>query len=111
MPPCLEPKLDVLPAAQKQIWTKADVSAPAAVRVMFRRCGAAVRRDRCARQQCGIMKLAKIADSDDALFDRQTAINLKGGFNAMRRGRRAAWCEHHRSPRSQLNIAGLISRG
>jgi NAD(P)-dependent dehydrogenase (short-subunit alcohol dehydrogenase family) len=35
MPPCLEPKLDVLPAAQKQIWTKADVSVPAAVRVMF----------------------------------------------------------------------------
>jgi NAD(P)-dependent dehydrogenase (short-subunit alcohol dehydrogenase family) len=57
------------------------------------------------------MKLAKIADSDDALFDRQIAINLKGSFNAMRRGRRAAWCEHHRSPRSQLNIAGLISRG
>jgi NAD(P)-dependent dehydrogenase (short-subunit alcohol dehydrogenase family) len=30
------------------------------------------------------MKLAKIADSDDALFDRQIAINLKGSFNAMR---------------------------
>ena len=56
------------------------------------------------------MKLAKIADSDDALFDPQIAINLTGSFNAMRRGRRAAWCEHHRS-RSQLNIAGLISRG
>ena len=32
----------------------------------------------------GIMKLAKIADSDDALFDQQIAINLKGSFNAMR---------------------------
>ena len=32
----------------------------------------------------GIMKLAKIADSDDALFDQQIAINLKGRFNAMR---------------------------
>jgi 3-oxoacyl-[acyl-carrier protein] reductase len=32
----------------------------------------------------GIMKLAKIADSDDALFDRQIAVNLKGSFNAMR---------------------------
>jgi 3-oxoacyl-[acyl-carrier protein] reductase len=32
----------------------------------------------------GIMKLAKIADSDDALFDQHVAINLKGSFNAMR---------------------------
>jgi 3-oxoacyl-[acyl-carrier protein] reductase len=32
----------------------------------------------------GIMKLAKIADSDDALFDQQIAVNLKGSFNAMR---------------------------
>jgi NAD(P)-dependent dehydrogenase (short-subunit alcohol dehydrogenase family) len=32
----------------------------------------------------GVMKLAKIADSDDALVDRQIAVNLKGSFNAMR---------------------------
>jgi 3-oxoacyl-[acyl-carrier protein] reductase len=32
----------------------------------------------------GIMKLAKIADSDDALFDQQIAVNLKGTFNALR---------------------------
>jgi 3-oxoacyl-[acyl-carrier protein] reductase len=37
----------------------------------------------------GIMKLARIADSDDALFDQQIAVNLKGSFNAMREaGRR-----------------------
>ena len=36
----------------------------------------------------GIMKLAKIADSDDALFDQQIAINLKGSFNAMREAAR-----------------------
>ena len=36
----------------------------------------------------GIMKLAKIADSDDALFDQQVAINLKGSFNAMREAAR-----------------------
>jgi 3-oxoacyl-[acyl-carrier protein] reductase len=34
------------------------------------------------------MRLAKIADSDDALFDRQVAINLKGSFNAMREAAR-----------------------
>ena len=38
----------------------------------------------------GIMKLAKIADSDDALFDQQIAINLKGSFNAMREAAQAA---------------------
>ena len=36
----------------------------------------------------GIMKLARIADSDDALFDQQIAINLKGSFNAMREAAR-----------------------
>jgi 3-oxoacyl-[acyl-carrier protein] reductase len=30
------------------------------------------------------MKLAKIADSDDALFDQQVAVNVKGTFNTLR---------------------------
>jgi 3-oxoacyl-[acyl-carrier protein] reductase len=34
------------------------------------------------------MKLAKIADSDDALFDQQIAVNLKGSFNGMREAAR-----------------------
>jgi len=36
----------------------------------------------------GIMKLAKIADSDEALFDAQIAVNLKGSFNGMREAAR-----------------------
>jgi 3-oxoacyl-[acyl-carrier protein] reductase len=32
----------------------------------------------------GIMKLARVADSDDALFDQEIAVNLKGSFNTMR---------------------------
>ncbi len=32
----------------------------------------------------GIMRLATIADSDDALFESQIAINLKGTFNTLR---------------------------
>jgi NADP-dependent 3-hydroxy acid dehydrogenase YdfG len=36
----------------------------------------------------GIMKLAKVADSGDALFDQQIAINLKGSFNTMREAAR-----------------------
>ena len=34
----------------------------------------------------GIMQLASIAEADDASFDRQIAINLKGTFNGMREG-------------------------
>lgn len=36
----------------------------------------------------GIMALASIAESDDALFDRQVAVNLKGSFNTMREAAR-----------------------
>ena len=36
----------------------------------------------------GIMKLATLADSDDALFDSQVAVNLKGTFNALREASR-----------------------
>jgi 3-oxoacyl-[acyl-carrier protein] reductase len=36
----------------------------------------------------GIMKLATLAESDDALFDRQIAVNLKGTFNALREAAR-----------------------
>jgi len=36
----------------------------------------------------GIMKLAKLADSDDALFDAQIAINVKGCFNTLREAAR-----------------------
>jgi 3-oxoacyl-[acyl-carrier protein] reductase len=32
----------------------------------------------------GIMQVVKIADTDDATFDRHIAVNLKGSFNGMR---------------------------
>ena len=37
----------------------------------------------------GIMKLAPIAKSDDALFDSQIAVNLKGVFNTLREAARS----------------------
>ena len=68
---------------------KADVSDPNAVRGMFDAAEAAFGGVDVLVNNAGIMKLAKIADSDDALFDRQIAVNLKGSFNAMREaGRR-----------------------
>jgi 3-oxoacyl-[acyl-carrier protein] reductase len=36
----------------------------------------------------GIMNLATIKDSDDALFDRHIAVNLKGTFNTLREAAR-----------------------
>lgn len=68
---------------------KADVADPNAVRGMFDTAAAAFGGIDVLVNNAGIMKLAKIADSDDALFDQQIAVNLKGSFNAMREaGRR-----------------------
>ncbi|WP_159011256.1 SDR family oxidoreductase [Bradyrhizobium sp. S69] len=68
----------------RALTAKADVSDPNAVRGMFDAAEAAFGGVDVLVNNAGIMKLASIADSDDALFDRQIAINLKGSFNAMR---------------------------
>ncbi|MDB5606380.1 MAG: family oxidoreductase [Bradyrhizobium sp.] len=68
----------------RALTAKADVSDPNAVRGMFDAAEAAFGGVDVLINNAGIMKLAKIADSDDALFDQQIAINLKGSFNAMR---------------------------
>jgi len=65
---------------------KADVSNPNAVRDMFDAAERTFGGIDVLVNNAGIMKLAKIADSDDALFDQQIAINLKGSFIAMREG-------------------------
>jgi 3-oxoacyl-[acyl-carrier protein] reductase len=68
----------------RALTAKADVSDANAVRGMFDAAEAAFGGVDVLVNNAGIMKLAKIADSDDALFDQQVAINLKGSFNAMR---------------------------
>ena len=72
----------------RALTAKADVSDAAAVRGMFDAAEAAFGGVDVLVNNAGIMKLAKIADSDDALFDQQVAINLKGSFNAMREAAR-----------------------
>jgi 3-oxoacyl-[acyl-carrier protein] reductase len=68
----------------RALTAKADVSDSKAVRGMFDAAEAAFGGVDVLVNNAGIMKLAKIADSDDALFDQQIAVNLKGTFNALR---------------------------
>ena len=73
----------------RALTAKADVSDVKAVCRMFDDEEAAFGGVDVLVNNAGIMKLARIADSDDALFDQQVAVNLKGSFNAMREaGRR-----------------------
>jgi 3-oxoacyl-[acyl-carrier protein] reductase len=72
----------------RALTAKADVSDANAVRGMFDAAEAAFGGVDVLVNNAGIMKLAKIADSDDALFNQQVAINLKGSFNAMREAAR-----------------------
>lgn len=67
---------------------RADVADPAAVARMFEAVEAAFGGVDVLVNNAGIMKLAKLADSDDALFDSQIAVNLKGTFNALREAAR-----------------------
>jgi 3-oxoacyl-[acyl-carrier protein] reductase len=68
----------------RALTAKADVSDPNAVRGVFDAAEAAFGGVDVLVNNAGIMKLARIADSDDDLFDQHIAVNLKGSFNAMR---------------------------
>jgi 3-oxoacyl-[acyl-carrier protein] reductase len=65
---------------------KADVSDPGAVREMFETTVAKFGGVDVLVNNAGIMTLSNLADTDDASFDRQIAINLKGTFNTLREG-------------------------
>ena len=65
---------------------QADVSDPAAVTRMFEAAEAAFGGIDVLVNNAGIMKLATVAEGDDAHFDSQIAVNLKGSYNTMREG-------------------------
>ncbi len=71
-------------AGGKAITAQADVSDADAVRRMFDAAETAFGGVDVLVNNAGIMKLAKIVDSDDALFDAHIAVNLKGTFNTLR---------------------------
>jgi 3-oxoacyl-[acyl-carrier protein] reductase len=68
--------------------TQADIADPAAVARLFDTAEAAFGGVDVLVNNAGVMQLATIAESDDALFDRLIAINLKGVFNTLREASR-----------------------
>jgi 3-oxoacyl-[acyl-carrier protein] reductase len=68
----------------KALTAKADVSDAEAVRRMFDAAEEAFGGVDVLVNNAGIMTLAKLADADDANFDRQISVNLKGTFNTLR---------------------------
>jgi len=63
---------------------KADVSRAADVRHLFDSAETAFGGVDVLVNNAGIMTLSSVADTDDAAFDRQIAVNLKGTFNTLR---------------------------
>src|SRR5437879_5795734 len=72
----------------RALTAKADVSDAKSVRGMFDVVEAAFGGIDVLVNNAGIMKLATIADGDDALVDSHIAINLKGSLNTMREAAR-----------------------
>ena len=67
---------------------KADVGNAAAVQAMFDQAEKTFGGIDILINNAGIMKLATVADSDEAMFDQQIAVNIKGSFNTMREAAR-----------------------
>jgi 3-oxoacyl-[acyl-carrier protein] reductase len=75
-------------AGGQALAVQGDVADPAAVAWMFDAAEKAFGGVDVLVNNAGIMALAPIAKSDDALFDRQIAVNLKGTFNTLREASR-----------------------
>jgi len=71
-------------AGGKAVAVQADVRAPNEVRRLFDAAERAFGGVDVLVNNAGVMELAPVAETEDASFDRQIAINLKGSFNAMR---------------------------
>ena len=75
-------------AGGRALAVKADVSDPRAVREMFDNAVAKFGGIDVLVNNAGIMTLGNVADFEDAAFDKQIAVNLKGTFNTLREAAR-----------------------
>lgn len=75
-------------AGGKALAAKADVSKSAEVRRLFDAAETAFGGVDVLVNNAGIMSLATLADTDDATFERQVAVNLQGTFNTLREASR-----------------------
>ncbi|MBB5666817.1 SDR family oxidoreductase [Rhizobium leguminosarum] len=82
--PAEELAREIEQAGGKALTEKADVSDAQAVRRMFDAAEIAFGGIDVLVNNAGIMMLSSLAEADDANFDRQIAVNLKGTFNTLR---------------------------
>lgn len=75
-------------AGGEAIIVKADVSDGAAVAAMFDQAEQAFGGIDVVVNCAGILKLSKLAECEDAMFDRTMAVNVKGTFNVAREAAR-----------------------
>jgi 3-oxoacyl-[acyl-carrier protein] reductase len=75
-------------AGGRAISIQADVSDPKAVQRLFNSAESELGGVDVLVNNAGIMKLARLAEADDATFDQLVAINLKGVFNSLREAAR-----------------------
>ncbi|WP_306714376.1 SDR family oxidoreductase [Burkholderia dolosa] len=74
----------IVAAGGRAVAVQADVADPAAVAAMFDTAAQTFGGIDVVVNSAGVMKLAPIAEFDDAVFDETIAINLKGTFNVCR---------------------------
>jgi len=82
---------------------QADVSDPRAVTAMFETTVAQLGGVDVLVNNAGVMLLSNLGETDDATFDRQVAINLKGTFNSLREAAR-----HLRSGGRIINFSSSV---
>jgi 3-oxoacyl-[acyl-carrier protein] reductase len=97
-------------AGGKALAAKADVSDAGAVQRMFDAAETAFGGVDILINNAGIMSLSNIADTDDAAFDRQISVNLKGTFNTLREAAKRL-CAGGRIINFSSSVVGLLQPG
>ena len=79
---------EIADAGGSALAVRADVADPAAVGRLFDEAERAFGGADVLVNNAGVLVLDRIAESDDAMFDRQVAVNFKGTFNGLREAAR-----------------------